>query len=265
VWNDPASKHTFEWQEGSVFSPPLNSSYQHFNGNGAEPARYLAVTTAPCMINLLHNTDFIFNCNYVFTDRFDSQTDYFNSSGTWYAGRTWQTNFVADVRNLKLLEWKERGGGGSQVRLELSENTLCGHIAEFAVGAYKKAHFHGPGAHVIILSGQGYSLMWPQGQPIKRYDWRPWSLVVPPANWFHQHFNSGAEPVRYLALRWGSQKYHEMWGEGKGKSDVDVKLGGNQIEYEDEDPIVAQMFQEACAKAGVTNLMEKITKHWRNE
>jgi len=136
----------------------LNCWYQHFNGNGAEPARYLAVTTAPCMINLLHNTDFIFNCSYVFTDRFDSQTDYFNSPGTWYAGRTWQTNFVADVRNLKLLEWKERGGGDSQVRLELSENTLCGHIAEFAVGACKKAHFHGPGAHVIILSGQGSSV-----------------------------------------------------------------------------------------------------------
>ena len=66
--------------------------------------------------------------------------------------------------------------------------------------------------------------------------------------------------MRYLALRWGSQKYHEMWGEGKGKSDVDVKLGGNQIEYEDEDPIVPQMFQEACVKAGVKNLMEKYYK-----
>ena len=212
------------------------------------------------MMNLLHNTDFIFNCDYVFTDRFDSQADYFSRPGTWYAGRTWQTNFVADVRNLKLLDWKERGGGGSQVRIELSENTLCGHVSEFAVGAYKKAHFHGPGAHVIILSGVGYSLMWPQGQPIKRYDWRPGSLVVPPANWFHQHFNAGAEPVRYLALRWGSQKYHEMWGEGKGKVDIDVKLGGNQIEYEDEDPIVPQMFQEACVKAGVKNLMEKYYK-----
>ena len=94
------------------------------------------------MMNLLHSKDFIFNCDYVFTDRFNSQTDYFSSPGTWYAGRTWQTNFVADVKNLKLLDWKERGGGGSQVRLELSENTLCGHISEFAVGSYKKAHFH---------------------------------------------------------------------------------------------------------------------------
>jgi oxalate decarboxylase/phosphoglucose isomerase-like protein (cupin superfamily) len=238
----------------------LNSWHQHFNGNGAEPARYLAVTTAPCMINLIHNIDFIFNCDYVFRDRFDSQTDYFNNPGTWYAGRVWQTNFVADVSNLKLLDWKERGGGGSQVRLEISENTLCGHVSEFPVGTYKKAHFHGPGAHVIILSGQGYSLLWPKGQPIKRYDWGPGSLVVPPGGWFHQHFNSGAEPVRYLALRWGSQKYHEMWGEQRGKSDVDVKLGGNQIEYEDEDPSVRQMFEEACVKAGVKNLMEKYYK-----
>ena len=38
---------------------------------------------------------------------------------------------------------------------------------------------------------------------------------------------------------------------------MDVKLGGNQIEYEDEDPIVRQMFEEACAKAGIKSLMDK--------
>jgi len=67
---------------------------------------------------------------------------------------------------------------------------------------------------------------------------------------------TGGLGMRYLALCWGSQKYHEMWGEGRGKADVDVKLGGNQIEYENEDPIVRKMFSQACAKAGVTNLME---------
>ena len=63
-------------------------------------------------------------------------------------------------------------------------------------------------------------------------------------------------PVRYLVLQCGSQKYHEMWGEGRGKVDVDVKLGGNQIEHEDEGPLVRKMFADACAKAGVKNLLE---------
>lgn len=257
IWNEGGARSTFEWQEGSLFSPPLNCWHQHFNGSGSQPARYLAVTSAPIMINLIHNLDFIFNCDYVFRDRYNSQQDYFTADGTWYAGRVWETNFAPDVKNLKLLEWKERGAGGSQVRFQLSENTMCGHVSQFPVGTYKKAHYHGPGAHVIILSGRGYSLLWPKGQPIRKYDWGPGSMIVPPANWFHQHFNAGAEAARYLALRWGSKKYYGMLGEGGGETDLDIKLGGHQIEYEDEDPVVRKMFEEACAKAGIQSQMDK--------
>jgi hypothetical protein len=48
-----------------------------------------------------------------------------------------------------------------------------------------------------------------------------------------------------------------MLGEGMGLSDVDVKLGGHQIEYEDEDPRVREMFEDACAKAGIQSQMHK--------
>ncbi len=263
VWNDEHKKQTFEWQTGSLFSPPLNTWHQLFNGSGSEPARYLAVTTAPTMINLLHNLDFIFHNDFAFKDRFDGRDEYFSGKGTLYggeydgfrfAGNAWETNFVPDVRSFKLLEYNVRGAGGKNIKFELSENTTACHISEFPVGTYKKAHRHGPGAHVIILGGEGYSLIWPEAEPIKKYDWREGSMVVPPDSWWHQHFNTGKEPARYLALRSFGSKKHRGAGK-KYKGTVDRKLGGDQIEYDDEDPIVRKMFEEALEKNGLESRM----------
>lgn len=265
VWNREDKKQTFEWHNGSMFSPPLNTWHQLYNGSGNAPVRYLAVTTAPTMINLLHNLDFIFNNDFVFEDRFDARDDYFSGRGVLhageykgltFAGNSWETNFVPDVRSFKLLEYKERGAGGTNIKFELSENTTACHISEFPVGTYKKAHRHGPGAHVIILGGEGYSLVWPDGSPIKKYDWHEGSMVVPPENWWHQHFNIGDKPARYLALRaFGSRKYHGMGKKYKGT--VDRKKGGSQIEYQDEAPEVRRLFEEALAQRGLQSQMAK--------
>ncbi|MEK6600963.1 MAG: cupin domain-containing protein [Candidatus Binatota bacterium] len=265
VWNQKEKKQTFEWQTGSLFSPPLNSWHQHFNGSGDKPVRYLAVTTAPTMINLVHNLDFVFNNDFVFEDRFNGRDGYFNGQGVLhagdyrgfkFAGNVWETNFVPDVRNFKLMDYSERGAGGHNIKFELSENTTACHISEFPVGTYKKAHRHGAGAHVIILSGEGYSLIWPEGEPIKQYDWHEGSMVVPPDNWWHQHFNAGREPARYLALRaFGSKKYRGIGKPYKGATDR--KKGGEQIGYDEEDPTVRKLFEEALARKGVQSQMEK--------
>jgi len=261
IWHEGDKKQTFEWQEGSLFSPPLNAWHQHFNGSGDKPARYLAVTSAPMVMNLYHNYDFVFNNPFVFRDRYNSQEDYFSGKGKHYEGKNhnfignlWETNFVPDVRGFQLMEYNERGAGSKNIKFELSENTMGAHVSEFPVGSYKKAHRHGPGANVVILRGKGYSLMWPEGLPMKRFDWHEYSMVVPPDMWFHQHFNAGREPARYLALRWGSKK-HKM---GKAYTGAeDVKKGGNQIEYEDEDPRVREIFEEALAKEGISSRMPK--------
>src|SRR5581483_3814914 len=153
VWNDERHKVSFEWKEGSLFGVPLNAWHQHFNGSGREPARFVSVTTAPTVMSLFHNLKFVFETPFAFDDRFDAQDEYFNGAGKLHWDRVLETNFVPDVPNLQLYEWKERGAGGSQVRFELAHNTMCGHVSQFPVGTYKKAHRHGPGAHVIILSG----------------------------------------------------------------------------------------------------------------
>jgi len=254
VWQREGRKHTFEWGPGSLFAIPLNAWHQHFNGSGSEPARYLAITNGCFMMNLFHNLDFIYGDEFAFTDRFDpSNEEYFSGKGTLYGRFFMSTNFVADTHTVQLYDYRERGAGGSNIKFDLAGQTMGAHISQFPVGTYKKGHRHGPGAHVIILSGQGYSLLWIEGEGRKRVDWRPGSMVVPPNLWFHQHFNSGAEPARYLALRWGNWRYRFMrMTDGEGASYTNIKEGGNQIEYEDEDPRVHPEFEAALAEAGAT-------------
>ena len=259
VWNEENRKVTFEWQAGSLFSPPANTWRQHFNASGKKPARLLSVTTAPVLFNLFRDTDFILSNSYNFKDRFDEDPQSFSGAGESYRGKrmqVWDTNFVADVRTLPVHRWDERGPGAASVSIELSENCLTSHISEFPVGSYKKAHRHGPGAHVIIIGGQGYSLMWPEGEEIKRFDWKDGSVVVPPERWFHQHFNTGPIPARYLAIRWGSQKYPRPWQMKSYGIDESVKKGGAQIEFEDEDPKIRQMFEAELAKHGLQSRMD---------
>jgi gentisate 1,2-dioxygenase len=127
------------------------------------------------------------------------------------------------------------------------------HVSLWGVGAYKKAHRHGPGIHVLIIRGTGYSLMWQEGKPMERVEWGPGSVFVPPEMWFHQHFNGGAEPVFFLAIGWGSDKPKAG---GKAYIYKSVKEGGDQIEYEDEDPMIHAEFEAAMKKAGARCKMD---------
>jgi hypothetical protein len=101
-------------------------------------------------------------------------------------------------------------------------------------------------------------LMWPEGTPPRRFDWREGSIVVPPERWFHQHFNTGATPARYLALRAGGRKYPRPWGSKSYAVDESVKSGGDQIEYQDEDPQIRRTFEQELAKNGVACRMEAV-------
>jgi len=264
VGEDPNSRTSFEWKKGSVFSIPINTWHQHMNGSGTEPARFVAVTTAPLVMNYFHNDDFIFNNPFVFEDRVGGAKQYQGEGQMFlgYAGRTyaWETNFIPDIETFTTYEWKERGAGGATVNFELAKNTQAAHVSQFPVGTYKKAHRHGPGAHVIIVSGTGYSLLWPRdGGPhdrMERVNWGVGAMVVPPNDWFHQHFNGGTEPARYLAFRWNSQQFRFPLGSPmEGEMDVSVKQGGTQIEYEDEDPLIHQWFVETINKVGAQSRM----------
>ena len=258
VWQKDGRKHSFEWGPGALFAIPLNAHYQHFNVSGVEGARYYAVTNCSFIMNTFHNTDFVFDNDFTFKDRFDPEgSDYFNREEL--TGRLFMTtNFVSDTHNVKLYDYRERGKGGTNLKFDMAGGAMGSHISEFPVGSYKKGHRHGPGAHLIILNGKGFSTMWPrEGTEPQRVEWKPRTVVVPPDQWLHQHFNTGNERVRYLAMHQSSWAFKPLV---KGTGDLQgsltsVKDGGNQIEFEDEDPRIHAWFLDELKKSGADCVM----------
>ena len=163
VWNDGAKSASFEWKRGSLFSPPLNVWHQHFNGSGSELVRYVAMTNAPAVFNMFHSYDFIMNNPYRFKERFDNEQEYFSGKGETHPGDVWESNFIPDIVDLPFYEFSTKGPGMKHVEIELSSNTLSGHISESPVGVYKKAHRHGPGATLQRLGNGAGALR--RGRP----------------------------------------------------------------------------------------------------
>jgi uncharacterized RmlC-like cupin family protein len=244
-----------EWTAGALFSPPLNTLHQFFNGSGTEAVRFVAASNMPLIFNTFNSPDFIFNCPYAFASRFDGQDDYF--SAEWKPGELEdkEVNFIPDVYNVGLDYYPDRGIGFSRLGIALSRNLMVGHIMQIESGTYKKAHRHAAGAQVIVLSGEGYSLMWPPGGDLIKVDWHKGSLVVPPEGWYHNHFTTSLEPARHLALRRGLRGVGATW-----LATVSEHQGGHLLEHEDEPPEIRAMYQEELAKKGVPFRMEPIER-----
>lgn len=282
VWEHghEGEKRTFEWDEFSLFSPPLNTWYQVYNG-GTQPVIYLAVNDAPMIIDLFHNSDFVFNNPYQFTDRFRSgDQDYFTREQRHMEGSgvIWQTNFINNVAEA-LVDAQEKKGAGVKITIfDMAENSFAGHLTEWAVGKYHKAHHHQGGAILLIMRSTGYSTMWPQevgvrpymngfGKEVEYLEWGPYSVFSPPTKWFHQHFNTGHETARQLAFRPGGSARNPTGFRRSGSRVVDgvagvyisYRKGGTLIEYEDEDPRIMEEFLQKLEKEGIESKMPKIT------
>ena len=71
--------------------------------------------------------------------------------------------------------------------------------------------------------------------------------------WFHQHFNSGSTPSRYLAFK------HEVVSvrnaQGVPKAWISMRIGGDQIDYADEKESVRTLFADELSKRGIETQM----------
>ena len=261
VWVEGKARQTFEWQQGSLFGIPLNAWHEFYNGSGNEPVRFLAVTMAPLMMTLNPDHDFIFENPYVFANVYNGEADYFSAEGEHAAQTLWKSNFVADCVNHQTDDYQQRGAGGTNMHFAMGSSLLRGHVSDFAPGTYKKAHRHGPGAHVLIVKGAGYSLNWHEGKGRHQVDWKAGSMYVPPNLWWHQHFNPYPGYARYLAITVshvaGALIPMPTRGGGLGE-------GGDTIEYGEQDPWIMEHFREECARRGVAVQEERMTRKFED-
>jgi len=272
IWQDGGRKQMFEWGPWSLFAPPLNTWHRLLNGERT-PVKFLAVTNAPVVMDVIHNEEFIFNCPYNFSDRYSGADGFFNQGLKRYESgmqHIWETNFITDIQSATIDKREVKGAGVSITQFELAGNSLIGHLAQWPAGRYHKAHFHGPGAILLGLQSSGFVLLWSKELGIRPFEagrdeevveikWKAGSVYCPPGGWFHQHFNTGSQSARHLALRYGSRIHPIGFKIADKRSEdgvyIDVNKGGTLIEYADEDPYIRRHYEEDLKRTGVSSEM----------
>jgi uncharacterized RmlC-like cupin family protein len=186
----------------TLYSIPLNVEYQIFNDSD-EPIRLVAVTSFPFTLNSFNNEEFTFNNPFAFRDRYNTEEDYTTMSEHTGENDT-VTNLVEDALEFELDSYDHRGQGTTNMHWKMSGNAIIDmHVSEMPGGAYKKAHRHSSDAFILLTSGEGYSLTWPEGryEDRVRVDWHEGTIFVPPIYWYHQHLNPHpTDSARYLAI-----------------------------------------------------------------
>ena len=279
VWQEDGSKkQTFEWQAGSLFTVPMNTWHRLVNA-ASSPALILGGTTAPNTMNLFNNPDFVFNCDYPFTDRYDGSDDFYRYKEELepdpvrgLAMR--RTNIIPDIVTCELPVDNRRSIGYRRIEPHMAGNKFYLWVGEHEKGRYSKAHAHGSAAVLICIKGKGYTYTWPMSlgthpwedgnaDKVRRQDYEPVGMVSAApmsGDWFHQHFGTSSEDFRLTAWFGPHAPGREAGLPGEDAIDrgaIDLSEGGSAIPYREEDPYIRKEYEEALAKEGVPSRMEE--------
>ncbi len=244
----------FEWQPRSMFLLPRNRTYQLSNMQGNQALRLLHYNFLPVALAGLPYPELFFN-----NDKLEPRAPTHEQAAPFseakeYPGSMghsiWYGNFFPDLAQWdRLRGQRTRGAGSSGVMMQFPDSPHFCHMSVFPSRTYKKAHRHGPGFMIVIPAGEGFSVMWREGQENNKVviPWHEGSIFIPPNKWFHQHFNVGTIRARYLAFHPPVQF--------AGYAEKVEDRSRDQIEYVDEDPFIRQKFETELAARGQTSLM----------
>lgn len=257
IWQEGEPKQTVEWEEGSLLAIPVNAWHQEFNASSDEPCRIVFGTNMAHVINLYHNLEFVFNNPFPFKDRYSySMQNFYSDEGKHWNLRLYETNFIPDIRKFTLDPYPERGNRTSIMRLSMASTSIGMHIMSVSEGTYVTAHRHGAGAHVMVIGGQGYEILFmPDEEKNRRkVPSNPYAVVAPRLNEFHQHFNTGKGEYMMLAFRGSGLRYGNgrTYDPARTAKDSNPYAYAFKIPYEKEDPTIREEYYKELEKNGIT-------------
>ena len=110
-----------------------------------------------------------------------------------------------------------------------------------------------------MMSGEGYSLMWPEGQRAASATSGRRARSSPrPTCGSTSTSTPAPTPARYLAFKQEGVAIRNA--QGVPKAWISKRVGGDQIDYADESAEVRQWFAEALSRHGLSSRMEEAYK-----
>ena len=200
----PNNKYT--WKKNSMFAIPVDHQMQHRNLDKAQPLRMLA--TIGYAINM-----YPYVAEELRSGRQNSAEGPEERAATLQR-TTYPGHYIDDLREHPVAMREARGNKTAFFNMMATAGHRTHpnvHISELT-GSEAFAHKHGNQPMFVILKGKGYDI-WSEAADLKAYEAAvkskqahsaPYDLGtmcgVPAGPHWHQHFSTGTEPLRYLAI-----------------------------------------------------------------
>jgi mannose-6-phosphate isomerase-like protein (cupin superfamily) len=222
------------WAPGKLLSVPMNARYRH-RAAGAAPARIATVNDLRYLLNLYRNERFLFETPLTFPERGEGE--------------------IADLTAISVAA-SERPHELTAV-LGLSSGSIGADVVELEPGTYGRARRQMFGSLLIGLAGEGATVSFVDPHEERsRVTWKQGTLFAPVGLSFHQHFNVGAQPARFLRVELGTATYPILRPRKRAYGDMSVYASGNaEIDYAQEPGDIRREWIEAIARSGVQSRM----------
>jgi mannose-6-phosphate isomerase-like protein (cupin superfamily) len=200
----PTNKYV--WKRNSLFAIPVDHQMQHRNLDKTQPLRLLAATGYA--INM-----YPYVAEELRSGRQNPAEGPEERAAT-LARTTFPGHFVDDLREHPVTMREARGNKTAFFNLMATVGHRTHpnvHISELT-GPEAYAHKHGNQPMFVILKGEGYDI-WSEAPNLQAYladvkagkaHQAPYKIGtlcgVPAGPHWHQHFSTGSEPLRYLAI-----------------------------------------------------------------